>query len=48
MTGNGGNKIFVFPTLNMTVAITAENYGQRDMHKLAERVLTEFVLAAVE
>lgn len=48
MTGNGGNKIFAFPALNMTVAITAENYGQRDMHKLAERVLTEFVLAAIE
>jgi CubicO group peptidase (beta-lactamase class C family) len=48
MTGNGGNKIIVLPSLHMTVVITAENYGQKDMHKLAERVLTEFVLAAVE
>lgn len=48
MTGNGGNKVMAFPQLDMTVVITATNYNQREMHKLTEKVLTDYVLAAVQ
>lgn len=46
MTGNGGNKVMVFPTLNMTVVVTATNFGQRDAHALTDRLVAEYVLPA--
>lgn len=48
MTGNGGNKVLAFPGSNLVVVITSENYNARDMHTLSERLLTEYVLSAVE
>ncbi len=47
MTGNGGNKVVLIPSLDMAVVITATNYRMRDMHDLSEQVLSS-VLAAVE
>lgn len=46
MSGNGGNKVLVFPELKMTVVITSANYNTRGMHEQTERLLTEFILAA--
>lgn len=48
MTGNGGNKIAVFPELDLVAVVTAANYNTPGMHQLAERLLTEHILAAVE
>lgn len=48
MTGSGGNKVFVFPETEMVVVITSENYRERDAHPLSERLLTDYILAAVE
>jgi CubicO group peptidase (beta-lactamase class C family) len=48
MTGNGGNKIWVFPELDMVVVITATNYNTRGMHEWSEKILTDYVLAGVE
>ena len=48
MTGNGGNKVFVFPTLDMVVVITATNYNMKGMHEWSEKILTEYVLAGVD
>lgn len=48
MQGNGGNKVAVFPELDMTVVITTTNYNLRDAHQLSDRLLSEYVLAAVE
>jgi CubicO group peptidase (beta-lactamase class C family) len=48
MTGNGGNKIFVFPTLEMVVVITSTNYNTKGMHEQSEKLLTDYVLAGVE
>ena len=47
MSGNGGNKVAAFPELDMVVAITSNNYGTRGMHEQTEKLLTDYILAAV-
>ena len=48
MSGNGGNKVVAIPALDMTVVITSTNYNTQGMHEQTEKILTEYVLAAVE
>ncbi len=48
MSGNGGNKVVVFPDLDMIAVVTTTNYNQRDGHPLTEKLLTDHILAAVE
>jgi CubicO group peptidase (beta-lactamase class C family) len=48
MTGNGGNKVLAFPTLDMAVAITSTNYNTRGMHEQTERLLDDYILASVQ
>lgn len=47
MSGNGGNKVAGFPTLDMAVAITSTNYNTRGMHEQTDRLLSDYILAAV-
>jgi CubicO group peptidase (beta-lactamase class C family) len=47
MSGNGGNKIAVFPGLDLTVVITSTNYSTRGMQEQTEKLLTDYILAAV-
>ena len=47
MSGNGGNKVAVFPGLEVTVVITSTNYGTRGMHEQTEKLLTDYILPAV-
>jgi len=48
MSGNGGNKVAVFPALGMVVALTSTNYNTKGMHEQTERLLTEYILPALE
>jgi CubicO group peptidase (beta-lactamase class C family) len=47
MSGNGGNKVLVFPELDLVVVVTSVNYGARGMHEQVERLLSEHILAGV-
>jgi CubicO group peptidase (beta-lactamase class C family) len=48
MSGNGGNKVAVFPGLDMVVVITSTNYNTHGMHEQTEKMLTDYILAAVD
>ena len=48
MSGNGGNKVVAIPSLQMTAVITSTNYSTRGMHEQTEKLLTDYVLAAVD
>jgi CubicO group peptidase (beta-lactamase class C family) len=48
MSGNGGNKVLAFPKLDLAVVITSTNYNAHGMHEQTEKLLTDYILAAVE
>jgi len=47
MNGNGGNKVLVFPALDMAVVVTSTNFNTRGMHEQTEKLLTDYILPAV-
>lgn len=47
MLGNGGNKVAVFPDLDLVVVLTSTNYNTRGMHEQTEKLLTDYILASV-
>lgn len=48
MSGNGGNKVVVVPNADLTVVLTSTNYNTRGMHEQTDKLLTEYILAAVQ
>jgi CubicO group peptidase (beta-lactamase class C family) len=44
MTGMGGNRVHVFPDLELVVVITSANFERRDAHALSDRLLEEQIL----
>ena len=47
MNGNGGNKVAVFPSIDLTVVITSTNFNTRGMHEQTDKLLTDYILPAV-
>jgi len=43
--GNGGQRLFVVPELDLTVAITAGDYGSREIGHMANQLLEQVVLS---
>jgi CubicO group peptidase (beta-lactamase class C family) len=48
MSGNGGNKVMVFPSIDLTVVLTSTNFNTKGMHQQTEQLLTDYILRAVE
>ncbi|MEE9293615.1 MAG: serine hydrolase [Phycisphaerae bacterium] len=47
MSGNGGNKVAIFPDDKLVVVITSTNYNTAGMHEQTDRLLTEYVLPSL-
>ena len=47
MSGMGGNRVAVFPGLDLVAVITSQNFGDREAHPLTESLLEDHVLAVV-
>jgi CubicO group peptidase (beta-lactamase class C family) len=45
MTGMGGNRVHVFPDLDLVAVITSANFDRRDAHTLSDRLLEEQILS---
>jgi len=48
MSGNGGNKVAIFPELDLAVVLTSTNYNTRGMHEQTDRLLTDYILPAIQ
>lgn len=48
MQGAGGNKVAVFPALDMIVVITTTNFQVRGSHQISDRLLTDYILKSLE
>lgn len=44
MTGMGGNRVHVFPHLELVAVITSANFDRRDAHALSDRLLEDQIL----
>ncbi len=48
MSGNGGNKVVVIPSLELCVVITSSNYNTHGMHEQTEKILTDYILTGMK
>ena len=48
MQGNGGNKVVIFPELDMVVVITTTNYNIQGAHELTDSLLSDYILTSIE
>ena len=46
MSGMGGNRVHVFPGLELVAVITSANFGRRDAHALSDSLLEEQILSS--
>lgn len=46
-TGNGGNKIYVFKDIPLTIVVTAKAYNRPYAHPQVDRMMQEYILPAV-
>ncbi len=47
MSGNGGNKVLLFPEFNAVIVVTRQHYGQRGMHDQTDRLIEDYILAGM-
>ncbi len=47
MLGNGGNKVSIFPNLDMAVTITSTNFNNREAHQQTDKLLTDYILGSI-
>jgi CubicO group peptidase (beta-lactamase class C family) len=47
MSGNGGNKVVVMPSAKLVAVITSTFYNSRGMHQQTDKLLTDYILAAL-
>jgi hypothetical protein len=47
MSGNGGNKVALFPSVDLVVVVTSTNFNTRGMHEQTDRILSDYVLPAL-
>ncbi|HEX4960212.1 MAG TPA: serine hydrolase [Thermoanaerobaculia bacterium] len=47
MSGNGGNKVVVVPAAKLVAVITSTFYNSRGMHQQSDKLLTDYILAAL-
>jgi len=47
MSGNGGNMVVCMPTLDAAVVTTSTNYNTKGMHEQTERLLSDYIIAAI-
>ena len=47
MSGNGGNRVAVFPEISLVAVVTTTNYNRRDAHAMTDKLLSDYVLGAV-
>jgi CubicO group peptidase (beta-lactamase class C family) len=48
MTGNGGNKVLAILSLDLAVVITSTNFNTKGMHEQTDKILTDYILPAVQ
>ncbi len=46
MSGMGGNRVAVFPELDLVAVVTSQNFGDREAHPLTEALLEEHLLTS--
>ena len=44
MSGMGGNRVHVFPELQLVAVITSATFGRPDAHVLSDRLLVDRIL----
>ena len=47
VAGNGGNKVVVVPSAKLVAVLTSTNYNTRGMHQQTDKLLTDYILAAL-
>lgn len=47
MAGNGGNRVLVVPSAGLVAVVTSTNYNSRGMHQQADKIVTDYLLAAL-
>ena len=47
MNGAGGNKVLVFPELNLSLVVTTTNFQVRGAHDLTDTLVTDYILPTV-